>query len=422
MVEMSDVDVVVIGGGFAGLVAARDLVDAGIRVAVLEARDRVGGRTWTSPFPATTEHVELGGSWFTPEHRAAAREIARYGLTTRTHAVPCRVRWRTDGRLRDALPVDPDDIGALEGALARITHDALRYTEDNFAEAHYSWSRYVEGLGSPRAVEDFLFGWWVMIAGADPTLGATGDAIAAIANHGGLPTSLLTALRFSPVEGWTSLAQAMAAGVRVRLGAAVTRIVETPGGVEAIGDDGVLASARWAILAVPINVLPHIAIEPPLPPGLGAVAGGNGGRGIKVWMRARGLPPASLAAGRGHGLHWIYADRRLPDGDVLALGFGYADGGLDPGSSDEVAAALGALWPEAELIAHTSHDWNADPFARGTWLTEVAGQPLPAVAGIVPGRRLVFAGSDVARQEAGWIEGALLSGAEAARTILDGAR
>jgi monoamine oxidase len=41
-----DADVLVIGGGFAGLVAARDLRERGRNVILLEARDRLGGRTW----------------------------------------------------------------------------------------------------------------------------------------------------------------------------------------------------------------------------------------------------------------------------------------------------------------------------------------------------------------------------------------
>src|SRR2546428_7385138 len=47
----ADADVVVIGAGFAGLVAARELGRAGLDVLVLEARDRVGGRTWTARRP-----------------------------------------------------------------------------------------------------------------------------------------------------------------------------------------------------------------------------------------------------------------------------------------------------------------------------------------------------------------------------------
>lgn len=58
----SEYDVVVLGAGFAGLVAARDLSrDYGLSVLVLEGRDRIGGRTWTAK--ALGEEFEMGGTW-----------------------------------------------------------------------------------------------------------------------------------------------------------------------------------------------------------------------------------------------------------------------------------------------------------------------------------------------------------------------
>src|ERR1700689_2700942 len=67
-------DVVVIGAGFAGLVAARELGRAGFGVLVLEARDRVGGRTWTDR--RLGHDLELGGTWVEPPTWA---EMARNG-------------------------------------------------------------------------------------------------------------------------------------------------------------------------------------------------------------------------------------------------------------------------------------------------------------------------------------------------------
>ncbi len=403
----------------AGLRAARDLTAGGARVLVLEARDRVGGRTFTSDFYGTAEKVELGGSWFAPGHAQAREELTRYGMEIRRYDPPRCVRWRTDGKLRDGLPVAAAEITALDAAWGTISNDARRHATGEFTERGVSCSEYLARMQLPPSVEDFLFGWWVMISGADPALGAIGDAIGAIANHGGTPSALLAALQFAPRTGWTSLAEAMAKDTVVQLGTPVSQVVETSGGVEVVGDDYGVVAAKWGVIAVPINILPQITFDPPLAADVQAVAGANGGRAIKVWVRARGVPAGSLAAGRGHGLHWIYADRELSDGSVLALGFGFQCPDFDPMNVQSVSLAIRAFWPAAEILTHLHHDWNTDQFARGAWLTEYPGRPVPSAGEAIPGRRLVLAGSDVAHQEAGWIEGALRSGADAASYVLE---
>src|SRR5256885_8610200 len=70
-------DVVVIGAGFAGLVAARELGHAGLDVLVLEARDRVGGRTWTDR--RLGHDLELGGTWVHWVELHTWAEMTRYG-------------------------------------------------------------------------------------------------------------------------------------------------------------------------------------------------------------------------------------------------------------------------------------------------------------------------------------------------------
>ncbi len=408
-------DVIVIGGGFAGLRAARDLTDAGRGVVLLEARDRLGGRTWTRPFNGDGPPVEVGGTWFTPEQVEAPRELARYGLATRTYEGPRRVRWRTGGELRDQLPVPFGEIAELERALVTIARDADRAAAGTLGEvASLSCAEYIERLGVPAATSDFLAAWWVMIGGTHPDRGAIIDALQAIANHGGV-TGLMTTLRFAPAEGWTTLAERIGAGLDVRREAEVTVVRQDAEGVAAILADGSTATAAHAIVALPVNVLPHVAFDPSLPAATAEAAGTNAGRAYKLWFRARGLPAGSVAAGAGAGVSWIYADHDLGDGTVLALGFGYEDPSFDPSDTAQAAGALRALWPEAELVAYDYHDWNADPRSRGTWPTATVGKAeLLTPERFPPHGRVYFAGSDVAPHDAGWIEGALLSGAAAA--------
>ncbi len=73
-------DVVVIGAGVAGLTAANDLKKAGLSVAVLEARDRAGGRLWTDVIDGAM--LEIGGQWVSPDQDALIDTIADLGLET----------------------------------------------------------------------------------------------------------------------------------------------------------------------------------------------------------------------------------------------------------------------------------------------------------------------------------------------------
>src|SRR4051794_1779616 len=76
-----DVDVCIVGAGYAGLTAARRLAGAGRSVVVLEARDRVGGRIWTTTLDDGTT-VDRGGAWLGPAHDAMFGLAAEVGVTT----------------------------------------------------------------------------------------------------------------------------------------------------------------------------------------------------------------------------------------------------------------------------------------------------------------------------------------------------
>ena len=75
--------------GSPGLSAARDLHEAGVPVVVLEARDRLGGRTWYREIPGTGVHAEYGGMFFSRETQPhLAAEIERYGLRSTRPPTP----------------------------------------------------------------------------------------------------------------------------------------------------------------------------------------------------------------------------------------------------------------------------------------------------------------------------------------------
>ena len=89
-------DVVIVGAGAAGLTAANELRKAGLSVAVLEARDRVGGRLWTDVIDGAM--LEIGGQWVSPDQDALIETLADLGLETYRPLPRGRQRLHRPGR------------------------------------------------------------------------------------------------------------------------------------------------------------------------------------------------------------------------------------------------------------------------------------------------------------------------------------
>ena len=121
-------EVIVVGGGFAGVTAARESAIAGLDTLLLEARDRIGGRTWTAPWNGID--IEYGGGWVHWHQPHTWSEITRAGLAVDLSAdadVTRMVRRRRAPRRhgRRARRDRPARLGSVRGGGRRGSAGAL---------------------------------------------------------------------------------------------------------------------------------------------------------------------------------------------------------------------------------------------------------------------------------------------------------
>jgi monoamine oxidase len=406
-------DVLVIGGGFAGLTTARDLAAAGRSVLVLETRERLGGRTWYRPFHGADVEVEMGGAWFSLARQPPlAREVERYGVSVVPVPQRSRFRWLTGG-IRREEPVPAGEAPMLRATLAELRSRAA----ETGARDDVSVAEWMSGLELPVATWDFVFAWASFMSGADPTEVSMLEVLALVAKGDGSSSSFADEIGEQFSGGTRSLLNALAAdsAAEIRLGSPVEKVVQDENGVIATVAGGEEIEAGATVMAVPLNTLEAIEFDPPLDPVLAEVVRqGHPGRSRKLWLLAEGVPDGLAGVGYGASFQWLSWEGHVGDASLL-VGFASAD-------VPDPEAAVSDWVPGARVLAVDSHDWVGDPWSRGTWLTSRPGWK---TAGVFtrfaePHGRVVFAGSDVAEQHNGWIAGAIASGRAAARSVLAG--
>src|SRR5215469_14102254 len=109
-------DVVVVGAGFAGVTAARELAAGGRSVLLVEARDRIGGRTWYKRSALGSWDLEMGGNFIDPCQQLVSREVSRYGVeVTPPNPLSLPAAWLVGGRLVESgSPIPLEELGDLE--------------------------------------------------------------------------------------------------------------------------------------------------------------------------------------------------------------------------------------------------------------------------------------------------------------------
>lgn len=428
MAESEIFDVVVIGAGFAGLVAARDLIEAGRSVVLLEARDRAGGRTYSSTFPGTDVVIDLGAEWFDPaRHHFMAAEVARYGAKFVEADKGGDSRWFLDGMHSDGD--EPDgliDMNELEDVLNRLRADiapvvfAEGFTQSNTADLDIPFTEYLAKLDAPPAIADLLRAQSYTLTGALPDEFSALVYLREIAGFDHNPDYSFFASLARVDIGSGGLAQRVAADIsdHIRLGEPVTSVTDRADRVEVATATGKRYRARRVVLAAPLNTLGDIDFTPGLPPALAQlVREGHTGRCIKVWSKVAGARHVFAMGWPGVVECTVIGKVNEPDGErAIMASFGLAPD-LAVDRPDLVQAGLDRLDLGVTVEEIYGHDWIGDPFSKGTWLALRPGQP--PIHGQVESHwgAIHLTGADFAGVWSGWVDGAIESGRTTAADV-----
>lgn len=407
-----DEHVVVIGAGFAGLATARRLADAGLRVTVLEARDRIGGRTRTDS--SLGAPIDIGASWI---HGTQGNPIT--ALADDVGAKTVETDFDDFALFDDLKEVDPNAVADVLNEWGRIDIglDGLSTDADDSASV-------ADGLVEVADMNDPLTSWLVasQITGeyaADPNrlslrwFGSESEMDG--------PDVLLPG-------GYTQLSQHLARGLEIRQNTTVQRVTYDDTRVQIETSAGPVTADR-VVVTVPLGVLKAdaIAFDPPLPQRKrDAIARLGFGLLNKVvlafdepfWPQSR--PMIGLVGG-DQPVSDLVNGLLVSDTPILiGLRSGEAawsrEALSDRDAVAQVVAALGAPRPTGAIVTR----WGTDPYSLGSYsFISVGSSPDDMrVLGEPVSERLLFAGEATNPEFFGTVHGAYLSGIREAERIL----
>ncbi len=273
-------DVVIVGAGPSGLTAAYELQKAGKSVAVLEARDRVGGRTWTETMDGAT--IEIGGQWISPDQTALYSLIGELGLETFERHKQGKSVYRTaEGEsIRyegEDFPVAESTVSEMNKLIGLLNDLSAQMDPDhpwNHPQAqeldkisfHHFLAQHSDDEVACQNVGLFIAGG--MLTKPAHTFSAL-QAVLMAASAGSFDNLvdedfILDRRIVGTMQGVSkALAARLEEGV-LFLDNPVLRLERSEDGVTAHGKD-LSVKARKVILAIPPNLYSRISYEPPLP-------------------------------------------------------------------------------------------------------------------------------------------------------------
>jgi len=421
----SQPDVIIVGAGMAGLAAARALTQRALSVLVLEARDRIGGRVWTSPTWSDAP-VDLGASWI---HGTDGNPLTK--LADEAGILRKQTRWDPNpvfrpGGGRAILDDAVDQTETLiEKARARAEERDNDISLGAAVEALPDWNRLdqknrrlVRHVVHDNIELEYAAGWQDLSAW---NFDDSGD-------YGGEEVVF--------PGGYGALASYLADGLSIRTGEAVSRIVKAGKGVRLVTGSGNSYQARHVLVTVPLGVLKAKQIEFSHSLSRKRTAAIKSlGMGLmnKCCLRFDRVfwPESSdvfsyLGDRDGYWSEWLSLSQI--SGKPLLMGFNVGEPARQVEALDDTATVDQAMQVLRSIFGPSVPDpvaaqisrWGQDPYALGAYSYNAVGsngKTREALAGADWGGRLVFAGEAAHAEHPATVHGAYLSGLDAAQLI-----
>jgi monoamine oxidase len=416
---------IIIGAGLSGLAAAYSLKQAGWRVTVIEARDRIGGRVLSYSFPQSPDLIcELGGEWIGANHEQVQALCREFNIELQDHRFSASL-------MRDGVVKRPDQWSfspRAESAFEKFKKQYKAYKhKDKLKLDRYDWWTWLQNIGFTE--EDLLLRDLMDSTDFGESIRHVSAYTAAAEYFESGPANEMD---FKIVGGNSRLVTELAMRVgqgNIRTSMQVEEIRQRAGRVT-VQAKGATFSADACICTVPSRVLEEIRFDPPLPSAqLAAAEELQYSRIVKNSVlfseRFWGAEDFSLVSDvTSH--YYFHSTKRQPgtEGILCSYAIGEKADVLaaqnDRRRMDIITRDLIPLNERAPQLARaiTSYAWQRDRYTQGAYALYRPGQwftlrPLLQR----PHIKVLFAGEHLADWQ-GFMEGAIVTGQEAAQALI----